>query len=70
MDQNIKLDKCKRFHPEGHQILGYVPIRPFECQLCSICGECIVDWPTWKSIAWSVLIGWWWDGRVRANMAE
>lgn len=64
----MRLGKCEKFHPDCPVLKGYIVLWPFECEICSGCGECLVDWPRWKTILWQFTIGWWWDGRVRVDM--
>lgn len=56
---------CEKYHQPAKALRVYVPCWPWDGEMCDECGRTCVDWGWLKSAAWSVLIGWWWDGRMR-----
>jgi hypothetical protein len=59
---------CKKFHPGVEQLDGYIPCWPWRCKVCAECSATTVDWNWFLSALWAVLIGWWWDGRVKVRV--
>lgn len=55
---------CEKFHPGSRMLVAYVPCRPFEAEICEQCEEVVTYWGPFKSLAWNVFIGWWWDGSI------
>ena len=64
------IDLCHKFHPEFRLLKAYIPCWPFDALMCSECGETVVDWGRLKSIAWSVLVGWMWNGAVKVRVED
>jgi hypothetical protein len=61
---NLKRQVCGNFHADAPTQKAYIQCWPFEATLCS-CGDVGVNWGVVKSLAFDILIGWWWDGMVR-----